>query len=240
VNKQKGQLIVALDVPTFDEAKKLVKTLGKTVEIYKVGSQLFTASGPEAVRYLLKEGKQVFLDLKFHDIPNTVASTLAAAVNITEGGRGIMMCTLHALGGLEMLEAAAQAARKEAQIKGVKRPLLLAITVLTSEAGKDNIPRLVLERAALAKQAGLDGVVASSQEAALIRREFGKDFVIVTPGIRPKDSAVGDQKRVTIPADAIANGSDFLVVGRPVVNASDPAAAAKQILEEIKQVKFQA
>ena len=237
MNKQKGQLIVALDVPTFDEAKKLVKTLGKTVEIYKVGSQLFTASGPEAVRYLLKEGKQVFLDLKFHDIPNTVASTLAAAVNITEGGRGIMMCTLHALGGLEMLEAAAQAARKEAQIKGVKRPLLLAITVLTSEAGKDNIPRLVLERSALAKQAGLDGVVTSSQEAALIRREFGKDFIIVTPGIRPKDSAVGDQKRVTTPADAIANGSDFLVVGRPVVIAKDPVSAAKQILKDIREAK---
>ena len=148
-----------------------------------------------------------------------------------------MMCTLHALGGLEMLRAATEAARKEAQAKGVERPLLVAITVLTSEARKDNIPRLVLERAALAKQAGLDGVVASSQEAALIRREFGKDFVIVTPGIRPKDSAVGDQKRVTTPADAIANGSDFLVVGRPVVSAPDPASAAKEILKEIRQVR---
>ena len=233
-----GQLIAALDVSTLDEAKKLVRALEGVVDIFKVGSQLFTACGPEVVRYLLKEGKQVFLDLKFYDIPNTVASAVAAAVNITEGGRGIMMCTLHALGGLEMLQAAAQAARKEAQVTGVKRPLLVAITVLTSEAKKDNIPRLVLERAALAKQAGLDGVVASSQEAALIRREFGKDFVIVTPGIRPKDSAVGDQKRVTTPADAIANGSNFLVVGRPVVNAPDPAAAAKQILKEIKQIKF--
>ena len=238
MNKQKGQLIVALDVATLDEAKKLVRELKSVVDIFKVGSQLFTACGPEAVRYLLKEGKEVFLDLKFHDIPNTVASAIAAAVNIAEGGRGIMMCTLHALGGLEMLQAAAETARKEAQVRGVKRPLLVAITVLTSEVKKDNIPRLVLERSALAKQAGLDGVVASSQEAALIRREFGKAFVIVTPGIRPKDSAVGDQKRVTTPADAIANGSDFLVVGRPVVNAKDPAAAAKQILEEIKQIKF--
>lgn len=234
----KGQLIVALDVATLDEAKKLVRALEGVVDIFKVGSQLFTACGPEVVRYLLKEGKQVFLDLKFHDIPNTAASALAAAVNITVGGRGIMMCTLHALGGVEMLQAAAQAARKEAQVAGVKRPLLVAITVLTSEAKKDNIPRLVLERAALAKQAGLDGVVASSQEAALIRREFGKDFIIVTPGIRSKDSAVGDQKRVATPADAIANGSNFLVVGRPVANAPDPAAAAKQILKEIKQVKF--
>ncbi len=232
-----GQLIVALDVPTLKEAKELVQTIGKAVEIYKVGSQLFTASGPDAVRYLLKEGKEVFLDLKFHDIPNTVASAVAAAIGIQEGGRGIMMCTLHALGGLEMLKAAAETARKEAQAKGVKRPLLVAITVLTSEAGKDNIPRLVLERCALAKQAGRDGGVPSSQEAALIRREFGKDFVIVTPGIRPKDSAVGDQKRVTTPADAIANGSDFLVVGRPVVNAKDPVAAAKQILKDIREAK---
>ncbi|MBI5150238.1 MAG: orotidine-5'-phosphate decarboxylase [Candidatus Omnitrophica bacterium] len=234
----KSQLIVALDVATLDEAKRLVRALEGIVDTFKVGSQLFTASGPEAVRYLLKEGKQVFLDLKFHDIPHTVASAVAAAISIQEGGRGIMMCTLHALGGLEMLEAAAQAARKEAQATGVKRPLLVVITVLTSEAKKDNIPRLVLERCALAKHAGLDGVVASSQEAALIRREFGKDFVIVTPGIRPKGSAAGDQKRVTTPADAIVKGSDFLVVGRPVVEAPDPAAAAKQILEEIKQANL--
>ena len=232
-----GQLIVALDVATLDEAKKLVRALDGIVDTFKVGSQLFTACGPEVVRYLLREGKEVFLDLKFHDIPNTVASAVAAASHITEGGRGIMMCTLHALGGLEMLQAAAQAARKEARITGVKRPLLVAITVLTSETKKDNIPRLVLERAALAKEAGLDGVVASSQEAALIRREFGKDFVIVTPGIRPKGSAVGDQKRVTTPADAIVHGSNFLVVGRPVVNAPDPAAAAKQILKEIEEAK---
>ncbi|OGX30424.1 MAG: orotidine 5'-phosphate decarboxylase [Omnitrophica WOR_2 bacterium RIFCSPHIGHO2_01_FULL_52_10] len=233
----KGQLIVALDVATLDEAKRLVRALEGIVDIFKVSSQLFTACGPEAVRYLLREGKEAFLDLKFHDIPNTAAAAVAAAVHITEGGRGIMMCTLHALGGPEMLQAAVQAARKEAQVAGVKRPLLVAITVLTSEAKKDNIARLVLERAALAKESGLDGVVASSQEAALIRREFGKDFVIVTPGIRPKDSAVGDQKRVTTPADAIANGSDFLVVGRPVVSAPDPASAAKEILKEIRQVR---
>src|SRR3989344_7765071 len=231
----KGQLIVALDVATLDEAKRLVRALEGIVDIFKVSSQLFTACGPEAVRYLLREGKEAFLDLKFHDIPNTAAAAVAAAVHITEGGRGIMMCTLHALGGPEMLQAAVQAARKEAQVAGVKRPLLVAITVLTSEAKKDNIARLVLERAALAKESGLDGVVASSQEAVLIRREFCKDFVIVTPGIRSKDSAAGDQRRVTTPADAIAHGSDLLVVGRPVVNAPDPAAAAKQILKEIEE-----
>ena len=237
MNKEKGQLIVALDVGTLEEAKKLVRSLDGLVDIFKVGSRLFTAHGPEAVRFLLREQKEVFLDLKFHDIPNTAAGAVAAAVHINQGGRGIMMCTLHALGGLKMLQAAAQAARKEAQITGVKRPLLVAITVLTSEAKKDNIPRFVLERAALAKQAGLDGVVASGQEAALVRREFGKDFIIVTPGIRSKDSAVGDQKRATTPSEAIANGSDFLVVGRPIVNASDPAAAAKQILEEIRRAR---
>ncbi len=230
MNKPKGQLIVALDVPTLEEAKKLVKTLGKTVEIFKVGSQLFTTAGPEAVRYLLKEGKQVFLDLKFHDISNTVASAVAAAISIQEGGRGIMMCTLHTSGGLEMLKMAAAIAKKS-----VRRPFLVGITVLTSDAKKDNIAALVLERAKLAKQAGLDGVVASSQEAALIRQKFGKDFIIVTPGIRPKNSAAGDQKRITTPFDAIKNGSDFLVVGRPIVNAPNPQAAAEEILQEIAQ-----
>ena len=232
MNKSKGQLIVALDVAALDEAKKLVRSLDGVVDIFKVGSQLFTACGPDAVRYLLKEGKQVFLDLKFHDIPNTVASAVVAAANIKEGGRGIMMCTLHTLGGLEMLKMAVEAAKR---IDAARKLLLVGITVLTSDEKKDNIAALVLERAKLAKQAGLDGVVASSQEAALIRRELGKDFIIVTPGIRPKDSAAGDQKRVTTPFDAIKNGSDFLVVGRPIVNSPDPKTAAKQILKEIAQ-----
>ncbi len=223
-----GQLIVALDVATLDEAKKLTRELKGVVDIFKVGSQLFTACGPEVVRYLLGEGKQVFLDLKFHDIPNTVASAVAAAISIEEGGRGIMMCTLHTSGGLEMLKMAAAAAKKNA-----RRPFLVGITVLTSDEKKDNIPQLVLEKTALAKHAGLDGVVASSQEAALIRREFGKDFIIVTPGIRPRGSAVGDQKRIATPFDAIKNGSNFLVVGRPITNAAAPRTAAKEILEEI-------
>ncbi len=232
----KGKLIVALDVETWDEAKILVDSLSGEVDIFKIGSQLFTACGPEAVRYILKKGKKVFLDLKFHDIPHTVAGAVKAAVGITEGKESIFMCTLHTLGGEAMLRAAVEAATQQAQNRGVKRPLLVGITVLTSEEKKDNIHHLVLERAALAKDAGLDGVVASSQEAALIRREFGENFIIVTPGIRPQGADTQDQRRVTTPSDAIRNGSNFLVVGRPIVKAKDPLSSACSILEEIKRV----
>lgn len=233
MNKQKGQLIVALDVAALDEAKKLVCELEGVVDIFKVGSQLFTACGPEAVRYILKKGKKVFLDLKFYDIPNTVANAMRSAVNITEAGRGIFMCSLHTLGGREMLERAVEAAAQQAQDAGVTRPLLVGITVLTSEGEKDNIPHLVLERARLAQEAGLDGVVVSVQESAQIRRESGKSFIIVTPGIRAEGAATADQKRVATASDAIFQGSDFLVVGRPILAAKDPLAAAKGILKEI-------
>lgn len=237
--KGKGQLIVALDVDTLAQAKVLVDSLSADVEMFKVGSQLFTACGPEAVRYILGKGKNVFLDLKFHDIPNTVAHAVKSAVGITEGGRGISMCTVHTVGGLKMLQEAVAAAAKQAQTLKVTKPLVVGITVLTSEEKTANIQPLVLERAVLAKEAGLDGVVASSQEAALIRRKLGRDFAIVTPGIRPKGAEAGDQKRVTTPAEAIANGSNFLVVGRPIVQAQDPAAAAQQILKEIEQASAQ-
>ena len=238
MNKERAQLIVALDVDTLEEAGKLVQTLGDQVDIYKVGSRLFTRYGPEAVRQVLRADKQVFLDLKFHDIPNTVAAAMRSAVHLAENGRGIMMCTVHTVGGKEMLQRAVEAAQKEAQITGVKRPWLVGITVLTSDQKKDSIFSLVLERAIWARESGLDGVVASTQEAAMIRRKLGKDFVIVTPGIRPQGAAADDQKRVATPADAIKNGSNFLVVGRPVINAADPATAAKQILEEIKQANW--
>jgi len=237
MTRSKGQLIVALDVDTFDEAKRLVDTLGDDVGIFKIGSQLFTALGPEIIHYLLKAGKKVFLDLKFHDIPNTVANAVSAAAGLREGNQGVFMCTLHTVGGKEMLERAVAAATKTAQNIGVTRPLLVGITVLTSEEKRDNISQLVLERALLAKETGLDGVVASSQEAALIRENLGDDFVIVTPGIRPAGAQAGDQKRVTTPADAISNGSDFLVVGRPIVKAENPSKAAKQILEDINQAQ---
>ena len=230
----KAQLIVALDVDTFDEAKALIDALDN-VEIFKVGSQLFTAYGPDVVRHLLKAGKKVFLDLKFHDIPNTVANAVRAAVSIQEDGRSIFMCTMHTVGGREMLKRASAEATKAAEDAGVKRPLLLGITALTSDEKKDSIGQFVLEKALLAKEAGLDGIVASSQEAALVRENLGEDFLIVTPGIRPAGTQAGDQKRITTPAEAVAQGSDFLVVGRPIVKAGNPSQAAKQILEEIGQ-----
>lgn len=233
MNKRKAQLIVALDVDSFDEAQKLIDILGDDVNIFKVGSQLFTVCGPVIVQHLLKAGKKVFLDLKFHDIPNTVANAVNAATRLREGDQGVFMCTLHTVGGREMIERAVAAAVKTAQNTGVKRPLLLGITVLTSEEKKDSIGPLVLERALLAKEAGLDGVVASSQEAASIREHCGDGFIIVTPGIRPAGAQAGDQKRVTTPSEAQAQGSNFLVVGRPIIQAENPSQAAKQILEEI-------
>jgi len=253
MKNSKDKLIVALDVDTFEEARGLIDALGDSVGIYKVGSQLFTACGPVVVRYINSLGKKVFLDLKFHDIPNTVANALRSAVNMgkeihevldadkgaIEDSRGVFMCTVHTLGGKEMLERAAKEAKESAEKIGVKKPIVVGITVLTSEAVGDNVGELVLARARLAKDAGLDGVVASSQEAELIRNEFGDDFVVVTPGIRPKGADVGDQKRVTTPFDAIKNGSDFLVVGRPIVKAEDQKKAAEDILKEIEQAENQ-
>lgn len=230
-----SKLIVALDVDTLDQAKALVETLGDTVDIYKVGSQLFTVCGPEVVKFLESQGKKVFLDLKWHDIPNTVANAVAAAVNWGASGT-LFMCTIHILGGAEMMARAAQAAREQAAAIGAKSPLIVGITVLTSDVKQDNIHEIVLERAKLAKRSGLDGVVASSQEAAMLREEFGDDFIIVTPGIRPSGADIGDQKRVTTPKDAITNGSSFLVVGRPIVKAADPYQAAHSILKEINSI----
>jgi len=251
MNNQNEKLIVALDVPTFEEARELIDTLKEEVGVFKVGSQLFTACGPVVVRYILAQGKKVFLDLKFHDIPNTVANAVSAAVGLGEPGhqmmdenqqgidfteKGLFMLTVHTVGGKEMLQRAVAAGTKQAQALGVVKPLIVGITVLTSEERKDNITELVLERATLAKEAGLDGVVASSQEAVMIRKKFGKDFVIVTPGIRPQGAEAADQKRVTTPAEAIANGSNFLVVGRPIVKADDPLKAAESILKEIQNI----
>jgi len=249
MSDNKNKLIVALDVPTFEEARALVEAIGDAVQIYKVGSQLFTACGPIVVRHLLAQGKDVFLDLKFHDIPNTVANAVSSVVGLNNlgheamdengkktGKKGcIILCTLHTIGGSEMLERAVQAAIKTSADIGVTKPRLVGITVLTSEATSDNISDIVLERARVAKASGLDGVVASSQEASILRREFGEDFVVVTPGIRPAGADQGDQKRVTTPKEAIANGSSYLVVGRPIVKADNPNQAAIDILKEINE-----
>lgn len=242
-----SKLIVALDVPTFEEAQKLIDTLKDDVEIFKVGSQLFTACGPVVVRYLHGLGKKVFLDLKYHDIPNTVANAVKSAVGLgvavydsankkntnTDNDSSLFMLTVHIDGGREMLEAAVSAATQQVEALKVTKPLIVGITVLTSQEKEDNIQKIVLEKAELAKAAGLNGVVASSQEAAEIRKKFGEDFIIVTPGIRPESTDSQDQKRITTPQEAINNGSNFLVVGRPIVQADNPQSAAKDILKEI-------
>lgn len=217
--KQKP-LIVALDVDTLEQAKALVDVLADSVDIFKIGSQLFTACGPEAVRYVYKKGAKVFLDLKFHDIPNTVAGAVKSAASLN-----VFMLTVHAQGGKEMLEAAARVS---------PRPLIVGVTVLTSQSAGADTAALVLERARLAQSAGLDGVVASPEEAQMLRKNLGKDFIIVTPGIRPAGTDAGDQKRIATPAAAIKSGSTYLVVGRPIVADKSPRDAALRILEELR------
>lgn len=244
------RLILALDVPTFEEARGIVETLGDAASVYKVGFQLFTACGPFIVRYLQTRGKSVFLDLKFHDIPNTVASGVTSAVGLsvaphdgldsTGSKTGIfaplLMMTVHTQGGPEMMKAAAEAAQKQAASLQVTRPLVVGVTVLTSDPATPETPRLVLARARLAMDAGLDGVVCSVQEAPMLRKELGPTFVLVTPGIRPANADAGDQKRVDTPAAALRSGSTYLVVGRPIVQAKDPRRAALDIIAEMDGV----
>jgi len=236
----KAQLVLALDVDNFEEARKLIDEVADTVDIFKVGSQMFTLYGPFITRFLQARGKKVFLDLKFHDIPNTVASAVKSAVSLSVAPHGdvvlapLFMLTVHTVGGKEMLAAAVKAAQEHSQALNVPRPLIVGVTVLTSTARDVNLEKTVLERARLARESGLDGVVASVEEAAMIRRELGPDFLIVTPGIRPPETSKDDQKRVATPAMAIAQGSNFLVVGRPIIKASSPRTAALQILEDMK------
>jgi orotidine-5'-phosphate decarboxylase len=237
----KAQLIVALDLDTFEEVRRLTDELGDSVEIFKVGSQMFTAYGPVITRYLQSKGKKVFLDLKFHDIPNTVACAIKSAVGLSvspgndSGFAPLFMLTVHTAGGKEMLEAAVKAGQEHAKALKLTRPLIVGVTVLTSMAKDANLESLVMERARLAKEAGLDGVVASVEEAVRIRRELGPDFLIVTPGIRPLESSLNDQKRVATPQAAILQGSNFLVVGRPIIQAPSPRAAVQKILEDMKR-----
>ena len=213
------KLILALDVDSLENARHFVNLLSPKIKIFKVGSQLFTGYGPKIIDFIHKKGGEVFLDLKFHDIPNTVANAVSQACRLK-----VKMLTLHISGGAEMLRAAVQAA------KGIKhnRPFLIGVTVLTSqEAGRDEVLRLAM----LGLACGLDGVVCSAQEVEFLREKLGKDFVIVTPGIRPKEKSADDQKRVATAQEAIAAGSSFLVVGRPILEAQDPLKALKEIWE---------
>lgn len=232
------RLIVALDVPSFEQAASLSGALAGTIKSFKVGSQLFTACGPRIVEHLKQAGLSVFLDLKYHDIPNTVAQAVAQAATL-----GADLINVHAMGGFSMMEAAAGAAIEAARQRGLPVPALLAVTVLTSmdEAtfrdalgtpGR-TLAEQVLHLARLAKSAGMSGVVASPHEIEMLRRELGPEFVILTPGIRPAGAAAGDQKRFLTPAAAITLGADYLVVGRPITAAKEPAAAAADIMKEI-------
>jgi len=216
----KSKLIVALDVDSFQEAAALVHVLRDAVDIFKVGSQLFTRVGPQIVEFLHEQQKECFLDLKFHDIPHTVAKAVESAAALH-----VRMLTLHVSGGPDMLKAAAAIPI---------HPLLLGVTVLTSVGGDAQAE--VLRSAMLAKECGLNGVIASPREIRLIRESCGHDFLIVTPGIRPAHAETGDQRRVMTPAEAITAGADYIVVGRPIIAAIDPARAAVDIVTEIASV----
>lgn len=231
------RLIIALDVETLGQAEALMDGLDGLVSRYKIGSQLFTAAGPAAVEAVHKRGAEVFLDLKFHDIPNTVAGAAREAARA-----GVFMFNVHASGGRAMMRAAAEAATAAAGELRVRRPLVIAVTVLTSldraallgELGvASSVEGHVLRLCDLAREAGLDGNVASPQEIAPIRNALGRDWVIVTPGVRPAGAALGDQSRVATPRAAARAGAHYLVVGRPVTAAPDPARAAEAILAEM-------
>lgn len=222
------KILIALDFADRQEALALVARLDPASCRLKVGKEMFTLFGPEFVRSLVDAGFDVFLDLKFHDIPNTVAKAVAAAAEL-----GVWMVNVHASGGPRMM----QAAKAALQPYGDKAPLLIAVTVLTSMTGEElhqvgvlrSPAEQVLTLARLTRDAGLDGVVCSAQEASLLKAELGPDFKLVTPGIRPAGSEAGDQRRIMTPEQALAAGSDYLVIGRPITQADDPAAVLAQI-----------
>jgi orotidine-5'-phosphate decarboxylase len=246
------RLIVALDVSSSQEAQKIVATIGESVQIYKVGMQLYTAEGPQIVRDLVGSGRRVFLDLKYHDIPNTVAAAVREAAKL-----GVSMLTVHASGGTKMLRAAAEATQADI-IPHADAPLgwtpgatraaaglkVLAVTVLTSMDEQDvkeigvqaQLGDQVVRLASIALAAGCDGVVSSAREVKALRTELGGEFLVVTPGVRPAGAVRGDQARVVTPADAIAAGATHIVVGRPITGARNPGDAADQILQEMGTV----
>ena len=225
------RLIVALDVSSATAARKIVAAVGDSAHTYKVGMQLYTAEGPSIVRELVSSGRRVFLDLKYHDIPNTVGAAVREAAQL-----GVNMLTVHASGGGPMLRAASEAAAAQAN-----SPRVLAVTVLTSlddgELNKIGVRGTVVDEvlrlAALALSNGCRGVVASAHEAAALRDDLGQDFLIVTPGVRPAGSGRDDQARVVTPSEAIAAGATHIVVGRPITEAADPAAEARAILGQL-------
>jgi orotidine-5'-phosphate decarboxylase len=229
----KSPLICAIDTADLKQAVNLATLLKPTLGFGKLGLEFFLAHGPEGVRAIAKAGLPIFLDLKFLDIPNTVAGAIRSAAAL-----GVEMLTVHTSGGSRMMKAAAEAAKES---KSKRKPMLLGVTVLTSMEKEDmaecgisrSIADQVLCLADLALNAGLDGLVCSPHEVALLKKKFGKDLKLIVPGIRPKGSEKGDQRRTMTPAEALRAGADYLVIGRPIMQAADPLAASKKILKEI-------
>jgi orotidine-5'-phosphate decarboxylase len=238
----RSSLIVALDFDSLSTALHFAKKVAGVVGMFKIGGQLFTSAGPEAVRQIAALGPQIFLDLKFHDIPNTVAGAVMAAASLP----GVQLVNIHATGGAAMMQAAVQAINAGVPM-GADRPRLLAVTLLTSldaksirEVGIGGPPNTrVVKLAKLAQKSGVDGVVASVQEAKAVRKACGGDFLIITPGVRPQDGSAkkDDQARTATAFEAIRAGADYIVVGRPILTATDPQAAAVKIVEEIAAAK---
>lgn len=229
-NDPRERLIVALDVSTAAAAQRIVAAVGDSALTYKVGMQLYTAEGPQVVRDLVTSGRRVFLDLKYHDIPNTVGAAVTEAAKL-----GVSMLTVHASGSGKMLRAAVEAAQARREL------MVLAVTVLTSMDGHDlenigirgTVADSVVRLATIALANGCQGIVTSAREASALRTELGDSFAIVTPGVRPAGGHAGDQVRVATPAEAIASGASHIVVGRPITEAADPAAEARAILSQI-------
>lgn len=237
--KAKDKLVLALDVDTKEEAKEMVYELKEYVGTFKIGLQLFSKEGPEIVKMIQGEGCRVFFDGKFHDIPNTVAKASANVVKL-----GVNIFDVHITGGSKMLKASSDMAKTTALEMGLSNPIILGISVLSSIDQqlltnelkiRMDINEYVVKLALLAKQNGLTGVVASVNESQNIRKACGEDFIILCPGIRPSWAAVNDQKRIATPSEAIKNGADLLVVGRPITSQSDRISASKRILEEIEE-----
>lgn len=237
----KEKIIVALDVDSLDKAMELVEQLQPYVGMFKVGMELYNAVGPKAISAIRERGGQVFVDLKLHDIPTTVAK---AARVLTRQGASII--NVHATGGVAMMQAAASAVQDEAATQGITPPLLIAVTVLTSMDQETlntqlRIPGTVQENvvhwAKLAQLAGLHGVVASPREITAIRKACGENFVIVTPGIRPLGAAKNDQERITTPEEAVRLGASYLVIGRPITQAGNPVEAVQQIIAGLEKIK---
>ena len=235
--EKRDRLIVALDVPSMEQVTQAVERIGDAVGYYKIGMESFYSMGQTVLEEISGRNKKVFLDLKLHDIPNTVARSLRALCRFAPA-----MTTIHAAGGPSMLKAAVEAAGDGATHWGKPRPKLLGITVLTSISEAEwsvlgsgsSVRDSVLRLAVICRESGMDGVVASPQEAAAIRAACGKEFLIVTPGIRPTNGEQGDQSRVATPSQALKDGADFLVIGRPILAAEDPRLAAQAIVKEME------